>query len=76
MPVPKMVKMVFIRLLGFRVSSGLHICSWFIRGNRLLKPAEVCKTELKTFLAILGTRMRAKRFLSDLLSIFSSRDVH
>jgi hypothetical protein len=32
----------------------------FLGATSLLEPAEVCKTELKPFLTILGTRMRAK----------------
>jgi hypothetical protein len=32
----------------------------FLAATSLLEPAEVCRTELKPFLTILGTRMRAK----------------
>jgi len=32
----------------------------FLAATSLLEPAEVCRTELKPFLTILGTRMRAR----------------
>jgi len=35
--------------------------SEFLVATSLLEPAEVCRTELKPFLAIFGTSMRAKR---------------
>jgi hypothetical protein len=36
----------------------------FLAATSLLEPAEVCRAELKPFLTILGTRMRAKHFKS------------
>jgi hypothetical protein len=34
----------------------------FLVATSLLEPAEVCRTELKPFLTIFGTNMRATRF--------------
>jgi hypothetical protein len=51
--------MVFIRLLCFENSFGLRIVPEFLVATSLLEPAEVCRTELKPFLTIFGTRMHA-----------------
>jgi len=51
--------MVFIRLLWFGDSFGLRIVPEFLVATSLLEPAEVCRTELKPFLTVFGTRMRA-----------------
>jgi len=36
----------------------------FLAATSLLEPAEVCRTELKPFLTIFGTNMRANKLLS------------
>jgi hypothetical protein len=44
----------------------------FLAATSFPEPAEVCKTELKPFLTILGTNMRASfSFVSETFSIFS-----
>jgi hypothetical protein len=53
--------MVFIRLLRFGVSLGFAFLVDYFAVAGLLEHAEVYKTELKPFLTILGTRMRARQ---------------
>jgi hypothetical protein len=38
---------------------GFTFVPKFLAATSLLEPAEVCRTELKPFLTIFGTRMRA-----------------
>jgi hypothetical protein len=57
------LKMVFIRFSGFGDSFGLRIVPEFLAATSLLEPAKVCRTELKPFLTIFGTAMRAKKGL-------------
>jgi hypothetical protein len=51
--------MVFIRLLGLVTVLDFAFVHEFLVATSLLEPAEVCRTELKPFLTIFGTRMRA-----------------
>jgi len=46
---------------GFGDSFGLRIVPELLAATSLLEPAEVCRTELKPFLTIFGTRMRATK---------------
>jgi hypothetical protein len=43
---------------------GFAFVPEFLAATSLLEPAEVCRTELKPFLTIFGTRMRAIRLFA------------
>jgi hypothetical protein len=53
-------KMVFIRFYDLETVLDFAFVPESLAATSLLEPAEVCRTELKPFLTIFGTSMRAR----------------
>jgi hypothetical protein len=54
------VKWFLFAFCGLGTVLGFAFVSEFLVATSLFEPAEVCRTELKPFLTIFGTSMRAK----------------